>query len=266
MIFDKLIIGAIAGDMISSHQKEKRVEAGNLSLPDNKTEFTASTVLTVATMDALLNGREYFHIMKSYGLRYPGRGYGAAVLRWMRDDHPKPYHSWNNSVALRISPIGHACRTVNETLEEARKFAEISHNHPDGIRGAQATAVSVFLAKNGRTKEEIRSYIEATFGYDLQKTIEIVRPEFYYDNSCESSVPAALIAFLDSCDYENAIRLAVSLGEGCGTLACITGGIAQAFYKKIPGNIARPVVEQLSPRLYETIEKFSCSYPMSLFI
>ena len=266
MTFEKLIIGAVAGDMVGSHHKEQKAGGLNISLTNKKPEFTANTVLTVATMDALLNGREYTSTMKSYGERYPGRGYGPALLRWMRQDEPKPYHSWNNSVALRVSPVGHACRTVGETVEEAGKCAAISHNHPDGIKGAQAAAVCVFLAKNGRTKEDIRSYIEATFRYDLQKTIEMIRQEFYYDHSCESSVPAAITAFLDSSDYEDALRLAISLGGGCGSLACITGGIAQAFYKDIPRHIAEPVIEQLSPGMFEVIDKFSCTYPMGLFI
>ncbi len=265
MIFEKLIIGAVAGDMIGSRHTGNKFEVVDFSLLNKDPDYTADTVLTVATMDALLNGREYTTMMQAYGRRYPGRGYGAALLRWLRQDEPKPYHSWNNGVALRISPIGHVCRTVNETLEESRKCAEISHNHPDGIKGAQATAACVFLAKNGRTKEEIRSYIETKFGYDLQKNIEIIRPEYYYDQSCEISVPAAIIAFLDSSDYENAIRLAISLGDGCGSLACITGGIAQAFYKKIPGHIAEPVISRLSPEMFDVIEKFSFTYPLSLF-
>ncbi len=264
-MLEKLIIGAVAGDMIGSRHNGKELQTERFNLLDKKPDFTSDSVLTVAVMDALLNGMDYRHSLQQYGLKYPGRGYGATLLRWMRQENPQPYHSWNNGAALRISPVGHACRTINETLEESRKCAGVSHNHPDGIKGAQAVAACVFLAKNGRTKEEIRSYIESSFRYDLQRRISDIRPGYYYDQSCVSSVPEAIIAFLESSGYEDALRLAISLGDSNGSLACITGGIAQAFYKEVPEYITRAVVSQLSPEMLEIIDEFSNTYPLSLF-
>ncbi len=264
MIPEKLIIGAVAGNMIGSRYSGKEYLAEN-SLLNDRLHFTSGSVLTVAVMDALLNGRDYVRTLQMYGRKFPDRGYGTTLLRWIMQDSPQPYHSWNNGAALRISPVGHACRTLDETLSEARKCAEISHSHPDGIKGAQATAASVFLAKNGRTKEEIRSYIESAFRYDLHRKIDTIRSRYFYDQSCESSVPEAIIAFLDSSDYENALMLAISLGKSNGSLACITGAIAQAFYKEIPGHIALPVIEQLSPEMIKVIDEFSNTYPLSLF-
>lgn len=264
-MYEKLIIGAIAGDIIGSvHKGGNRVPDPRQFFTD-KSRFTCNSVLTVAVMDALLNGREYTGTFKMYEKKYPGRGYGNSFVRWVRQDNPKPYNSWNNGAAIRVSPVAFTGRTVREVLDEARKCAEVSHNHPDGIKGAQATAASVFLAKNGRTKEEIRSYIESTFAYDLQRKIEDISPGYFYDSSCQGSVPEAIIAFLDSTDYESAIRLSVSLGGECGTLASITGAIAQAFYKEIPLHIAKPVINLLTPEMYDTVEKFSSTYSLSLF-
>jgi ADP-ribosyl-[dinitrogen reductase] hydrolase len=265
MMPEKLIIGAIAGDMIGSRHNGKTAQSENFNLLTNQPDFTSDTVFTVAVMDALLNGKEYTQSLQQYGLRYPDRGYGTALLRWMRQADPKPYHSWNNGAALRVSPVGHACRTLRETMDEARRCAEVSHNHPDGIKGAQAIAVSVFLAKNGRTREEIRDFIESDFRYDLHRKIEDIRPRYYYDQSCESSVPEAIIAFLESRDFEHALRLAISLGDTSGSLASITGGIAQAFYKEVPGYLAQPVIQHLSPAMFEIVDKFSNTYPLSLF-
>jgi ADP-ribosyl-[dinitrogen reductase] hydrolase len=150
-------------------------------------------------------------------------------------------------------------------LDEARNNAGVSHSHPDGIKGAQAVAAAVFLARNGRTKEEIRSYIESEFRYNLQKSIEEIRPDYYYDQSCQGSVPESIIVFLDSADYESAIGLAGSFGGSRNSIASITGGIAQAYYKEIPGQIARNITKMLSPELYEIVEEFSKTYPLSLF-
>lgn len=264
-MFEKLIIGAIAGDIAGSGNAGKSQEQELRPLIPENSDFSADSVMTVAVMDSLLNGREYVRTFQLYGKKYPDRRYGTTFVRWLRQDEPKPYHSWNNGAATRVSPLGYAGRTVGEVLDEARKCAGVSHNHPDGIKGAQAVATSVFLAKNGRSKDEIRDYIESTFGYDLQRQIEDIRPRYFYDTSCEGSVPEAIISFLDSHDFESSLRLAISLGGDNGTLAGISGAIAQAYYKDIPAEIAKPVISMLSPEMYETIEEFSNSYPLSLF-
>ncbi len=265
-MFEKLIIGAVAGDIIGfSHRGKKPDPYGFPIFSDNPTDFTSDSILTIAVMDSLINDRDYSQSLKNYGRKYPGKMYGPTFTRWLRQDEPKPYHSWNNGAALRVSPVGYAARTVSEAFDESLKCAGVSHNHPDGIKGAQAIALCVFLSKNGRTKEEIRNFIETTFGYNLQRTIEEIRPDYYYDQSAEGSVPEAIIAFLESSDYESALRLVISLGADSGSLACMTGGIAQAFYKEIPFHITKRVTEQLFPDLFDTIAKFSEKYPLSLF-
>lgn len=244
---DKLIIGAIGGDMYGNNG------------------FTGNTIFTVAVMDSLLNGRDYTGFLQAYGRKFPDQSYGAGFMRWLRQEDPVPFNSWNNGAALRVSPIGLVCRTLQEVLDEARRNAGVSHSHPDGIKGAQAVAAAVFLARNGRTKEEIRSYIESEFSYNLHKTIEEIRPGYYYDQSCQGSVPESIIAFLDSTDYESAISLAISLEGSRNAIASITGGIAQAYYKDMPGHIVRNITEMLPPALYEIVEEFSKTYPLRLF-
>jgi ADP-ribosyl-[dinitrogen reductase] hydrolase len=244
---DNLIIGAIAGDVHGS------------------SGYSGNTIFTIAVMDSLLNGREYTSFLQAYGRKYHDPSFGPTFTRWLRQDEPVPYNSWNNGAALRVSPIGMVCRTLPEVLEEARRNASVSHSHPDGIKGAQAVAAAVFLARNGRTKEEIRSCIESEFSYNLHKTIEDIRQDYHYDQSCQSSVPESLIAFFDSTDYESAIGIAGSLKESKNSIASITGGVAQAYYKKIPGQIARDIINTLPPELYEIVEEFSKTYPLSLF-
>jgi ADP-ribosyl-[dinitrogen reductase] hydrolase len=244
---DKLIIGAIAGDMHGSNG------------------HSGITIFTVAVMDSLLNGREYTSFLQAYGRKYHDPSFGPAFTRWLRQEEPVPFNSWNNGAALRVSPIGMVCRTLQEVLDEARINASVSHSHPDGIKGAQAVAAAVFLARNGRTKEEIRSFIESEFSYNLHKTIEDIQQDYYYDQSCQSSVPESIIAFLDSTDYESSIEIARSLKGSKNSIASITGGIAQAYYKEIPGQIARDITKMLSPELYEVVEEFSKTYPLSLF-
>jgi ADP-ribosyl-[dinitrogen reductase] hydrolase len=265
MIMEKMIIGAVAGNMIGMCHNAGQSHPANMPLIKENLDYGCDTVLTVAVMDALLNGREYTETLQAYGRNYPDRGYGTALVRWMKQDRPQPFHSWNNGAALRISPVGHACRTLDETLNEARMCAGVSHNHPDGIKGAQAAAACVFLAKNGRTKEEIRDYVESAFRYDLNRRIEDIRRVYYYDQSCEGSVPEAIIAFLESTGYEDSLRLAISLGKSNGSLPCITGAISQAYYKEMPQDIIQPVISRLSPEIIEVIEKFSNTYPLSLF-
>ena len=261
----RMIIGAVAGDMIGSLYNGKKTDASVTRLLTGKASFTGDSVMTIAVMDSLLNGKDYITVMQDYGRKFPDRSYGTAFSRWLRQDDPQPFNSWSNGAALRISPVGFACRTLSEVLDEAQKNARVSHSHPDGIKGAMAIAASVFLARNGRTKDEIRDYIESVFRYNLQKSIAEIRPGYIYDHSCQGSVPEAIIAFLESSDYESAIGLAISLGGNCSDIACITGGIAQAYYKEIPDSITESTVSMLTPDMYKIIAGFSNTYPLSLF-
>jgi ADP-ribosylglycohydrolase len=171
-----------------------------------------------------------------------------------------PYNSFGNGSAMRISPVGFAFDTLEDVLEKARIYTEITHNHPEGIKGAQATASAIFLARTGSTKQEIREYIHSTFDYDLSRTLDEIRPHYRFDVTCQGSVPEAIIAFLESDSFENAIRGSISLGGDSDTQACITGGIAQAFYKGVPNPIETKVLEILDTPLRSITLKFTQQY------
>lgn len=243
------MLGAIAGDIIGSVYESNTIKTKEFPLFDPRCHFTDDTVLTVALADAILNHRDYGVTMKSYFHRYPNAGYGASFYRWALSSSNQPYYSYGNGAAMRINPVGWAFERLEEVLEKARHYTEVTHNHPEGIKGAQATAAAIFLARTGRSKEEIRSYIETTFNYDLSRTLDEIRPGYVFNGSCQGTVPEAITAFLDSNDFEDAIRNAVSLGGDSDTLACITGGIAEAFYAGVPRFISEKVWEILDDAL-----------------
>jgi ADP-ribosylglycohydrolase len=254
------MIGAIAGDIIGSVYEHYQIKTKDFPLFHPRCRFTDDTVLTVAVADAILTGRPYEGSVLEIGRRYPGAGYGGSFIGWLHSDHPRPYNSWGNGSAMRVSPVGYAFDTEDEVLDEAEKTAEISHNHPEGVKGAQATALAVFLARMGHTKEEIRDQIRQRFGYNIHLTVDDIRPAYYFDVSCQGTVPEAIIAFLDSTSYEDAVRNAISLGGDSDTLACITGGIAEAFYRDVPDSIRVKVRELLTPDLLEISEAFCEKY------
>jgi ADP-ribosylglycohydrolase len=248
-----LIIGAVAGDIIGSSYEFHNTKRTEFELFTRDSYFTDDSVLTMATMDALLNNAPYAGTYRDYGRRFPRRSYGDRFEEWIKSENPAPYNSYGNGAAMRVSPIGWYCDSIKEVMQEAKKSAEVSHNHPEGIKGAQAVAASVFLARKGKTKEEIKEYITGTFGYNLDRTISQIRPFYQYDLSCQGTVPQALTAFLESSDYESAVRLAVSLGGDSDTVACITGGIAEAFYGEIPVEIVNIVRVIVGPDLIEDV-------------
>ena len=254
------MIGAIAGDIIGSVYEHSHIKTKDFPLFHAQSVFTDDTVLTVAVADAILTGRPYQLSIRKIGRRYPSAGYGGSFTGWLYSDHPQPYNSWGNGAAMRVSPVGFAFDTADEVLEEAKKTAEISHNHPEGIKGAQAVALSVFLARRGRRKEEIRMEISRRFGYELKRTVDDIRPTYSFDVACQRTVPEAIIAFLDSGSYEDAVRNAISLGGDSDTLACIAGGIAEAFYGDVPSIIRSKVHKCLTPDLREITETFCRKY------
>ena len=254
------MIGAIAGDIIGSVYEHDRIKTKDFPLFHPRCGFTDDTVLTVAVADAILTGRPYQESVREIGRRYPGAGYGGTFIQWLHSAHPQPYNSWGNGAAMRVSPVGFAFTTEDEVLREAKTTADISHNHPEGIKGAQATALAVFLARTHHDKEEIRAHISQRFGYNLDRTVEDIRPTYSFDVSCQGTVPEAIVAFLDSESYEDAIRNAISLGGDSDTLACIAGGIAEAFYGDVPVGIQAKVRECLTPDLWETTEAFCRKY------
>ena len=247
------ILGAIAGDIIGSSYEFNNVKSLDFELFTNDTFFTDDSVLTMATMYALLHSTDYAKVYHSFGRRYPHRGYGGSFRNWLSDDNPMPYRSWGNGSAMRVSPIGWYCDSIDDVLTEARKSAEVTHNHPEGIKGAQAASLAVFLARTGKNKEKIKKAIVERFGYNLDRTIDEIRPIYEFDESCQGTVPEAILAFLESTDYENAIRLAVSIGGDSDTMAAITGGIAEAFYREIPEDIADFVQVIIGPDLMKDV-------------
>jgi ADP-ribosylglycohydrolase len=257
----KYILGAIAGDIIGSAYEFNNVKSTDFELFTNDTYFTDDSVLTLATMDAILNQTDYAQTYQIFGRKYPHRGYGNNFKSWIYSDNPTPYNSWGNGSAMRVSPVGWYCDSIEAVLREAKKNAKVTHNHPEGIKGAQAVASAVYLARIGKTKNEIKNFIVDSFDYDLDRTIDKIRPAYDFDVSCQGSVPEAIIAFLESADYENAIRLAVSLGGDSDTIACITGGIAEAFYQNIPEHITDFVSVILGPDLMkDVVMPFSRKY------
>jgi ADP-ribosylglycohydrolase len=250
---EKLIIGAVAGDIIGSPYEFHNVKSVDFEMFRKGTYFTDDSVLTIATMDTLLNQGSYTKTYQDYGRRYPHRGYGGHFKSWIYADDPRPYNSWGNGSAMRTSPIGWYCGSLDGVLDEARKSAEVTHNHPEGIKGAQAAAAAVYLARTGADKAEIKKTIAGMFGYNLDRTIDEIRPGYTFDVSCQGSAPEAIIAFLESVDFESAVRLAVSLGGDSDTIACITGGIAEAFYQTIPEYIVEMVSIILGPDLMQDV-------------
>ena len=254
------MIGAIAGDIIGSVYEAYQIKTKDFPLFHPRCRFTDDTVLTVAVADAILTDRPYEQSVREIGRLYPEAGYGRAFIGWLFSEHPQPYNSWGNGSAMRVSPVGFAFNTEDEVLSEAEKTANISHNHPEGIKGAQATALAVLLARMGYTKEEIRGQIGQRFGYNMNRTVDDIRPTYSFDVSCRGTVPEAIIAFLDSTSYEDAVRNAISLGGDSDTLACITGGIAEAFYRDVPDDIRAKVRELLSQGLLGIAEAFCEKY------
>jgi ADP-ribosylglycohydrolase len=250
------MIGAIAGDIIGSAYEWHYTKSTDFELFTTQSIPTDDTVLTVAVADCILHGKEYTMTFKEYGRRYPHAGYGGMFLKWLGSNSLAPYNSFGNGSAMRVSPVGFAFSSLNMVLQEAEKSAAVTHNHPEGIKGAQAIAAAIFLAKSGESKERIRKYVEDSFSYDLHQALDKIRPWYRFDETCQGSVPQAIIAFLESSDYEDAVRKAVSLGGDSDTLACMAGGVAQAFYKEVPGYIVQNTRKMLDDKLLAVLDEF----------
>jgi ADP-ribosylglycohydrolase len=250
------MLGAIAGDIIGSIYENFGTKRKDFRLFTPFSTFTDDTVLTVAVAHAILTSQPYAPVLKSYAKKYPLRGYGSKFLIWMSSAGLEPYNSFGNGSAMRVSPVAHAFETESEIFMQAQKTAECTHNHPEGIKGAQATAAAVFMAKNGFDREDIRKGIQKKFGYDLSSTVDEIRPYYKFDITCQGSVPQAIIAFLDSSSFEDAVRNAVSLGGDADTQAAIAGSIAEAYYKEIPHDILRQIRNRLTRELWYTTEEF----------
>ncbi|MGD2186176.1 MAG: ADP-ribosylglycohydrolase family protein [Desulfobacterales bacterium] len=254
------MIGAIAGDIIGSVFESHPVKTTSFPLFSKSSKFTDDTVLSLAVADAILNKIDYATALKTYGRKYPNAGYGMSFYSWMQSSDTKPYNSWGNGSAMRVSPVGFAFDSINDVLREAKKTAEVTHSHPEGIKGAQATALAIFLARQGVAKEEIRMQIWHRFDYNLNRKLAEIRPDYFFDISCQGSVPESIIAFLESNDFEDAVRLAISLGGDSDTMGCIAGGIAQAYYGKIPASIIDQVNQRLPAAFLSIVDRFNSTF------
>ena len=254
---DSCLLGAIAGDCIGSIYEYIGQKSPDFPLFSQSSQVTDDSILTLAIADAILNGCSYQEYLHQYAWAYPDSDLGGGFRAWMHSKDPQPYNSFGNGSAMRVSPVGWAFNTVEDVLHEAEASAAVTHNHPEGIKGAQAVALAIFLARNGSTKEAIRKDLTERFGYDLDRRVDEIRPTYGYDVTCQGTVPPAIVAFLDSQDFEDAIRKSVSLGGDADTLAAITGSIAEAFYGGVPEKIVQEVRKRVPEELWDVVERFS---------
>lgn len=264
------MLGALIGDTIGSVYEFHNIKTTEFPLFSSKSTFTDDSVMTMAVAEWLLKGKERTmddleEAMVSLARRFPNRGYGGGFYRWLffpnelrsydgqrSDGLRHPYGSFGNGSAMRVSAVGWFYDTLEETEFWAKKSAEITHNHPEGIKGAQATAAAIYMARTGSTKEDIREYIVSRYGYDLSRTCDEIRPTYRFNETCQGTVPQAIVAFLESTDFESCIRLGVSLGGDTDTLCAIAGAIAEAFYGSIPEQIVKHEWELL-PEVFHVI-------------
>ncbi|MHB1398808.1 MAG: ADP-ribosylglycohydrolase family protein [Trichloromonadaceae bacterium] len=255
------MLGALAGDIIGSRFEWRNLKSKVFELFTAESRFTDDTVHTVALAQSLLTGLPYHQLLREYFHLYPDAGYGGRFRAWASSDQAGPYQSFGNGAAMRVSPVAWFFQDLQTVLEAAEQSAAVTHDHPEGIKGAQAVAAAIFLARKGADKAWIRQYVSGTFGYDLSRTLAQIRPDYRFDVSCQGTVPPALTAFLESSDFEDAIRNAVSLGGDSDTLACITGSVAEAFYGGVPEPIRVEVWARLDQRLGAVAENFLASLP-----
>lgn len=254
------MIGAIAGDIIGSVYEARPIKTKKFLLFDPHCRFTDDSVLTIAVAQAIMTDGDYRRWLWEIGRCHPSAGYGASFIQWLSSDDPQPYNSWGNGAAMRVSPVGWAFDDIDGVLREAARTAEISHNHPEGIKGAQAVALAVFLARTTRDKVLMKKEVEGRFGYDLDRTVAGIRPAYGFDISCQGTVPEALISFMEATSYEDAVRNAVSLGGDSDTLACITGGIAEAYFGPPSPEVLSKIKRLLSADLYSIAQRFCRKY------
>lgn len=250
------MLGAIAGDVIGSVHEWTATRTTDFELFAPDATYTDDTVMTVAVANALMDGDDYAAVFRRLGRLHRGRGYGAHFFRWLHDETMGPYGSWGNGSAMRVSPVGWAFDRAEDVVREARRTAEPTHDHPEGIRGAEAAALAVFLARHGADTSEIRARVVAHSGYDLGRTVDEIRPDYTFNESCQRTVPEALTCFLEARDFEHAVRLAISLGGDADTLACITGAVAEAHWGGVPEAIRSEVLARLAPDLRAEVERF----------
>ena len=252
------MMGTIVGDIVGSVYEWHNIKTKDFPLFREDCFFTDDTVMTIAVAEALMNGGEregFINAMKKYGRKYPDAGYGDRFGAWLFSDSRESYHSWGNGSAMRTAAVGWNFDTLEETREMATLVAGVTHDHPEGMKGAESVAAAIFLARTGHDKAEIKAYIECEFAYDLSRTLEKIRPGYRFNESCQGTVPQAITAFLESSDFEDAIRNAVSLGGDSDTLAAITGSIAEGAYG-VPEEIKSRALAYLDESLLEVVNRW----------
>lgn len=254
------MLGAIAGDIIGSAFENAPVKTKEFCLLSTNSSYTDDTVLTLAVADVLLAQGDHANAFRVFYRKFPDRGYGEGFQRWVASTGAAPCYSHGNGSAMRVSPIGWFFPTLPEVLDEARRCAVVTHNHVEGIRGAQAVAASVFLARHDWSKSTLKTYIATTFNYDLDRTLDGIRPAYSFTGGCDDTVPEAIIAFLESRSYEDAVRNAVSLGGDSDTMACIAGAIAEAYYQVIEPPIHDAILRMLPEDLVRLTLRFREKY------
>ena len=265
--YNPLLIGAVIGDIAGSIYEFNPHKSKDINLQNKDMEYTDDTIMTIAVADWILNDKKLTKKglvtrMQQWGRKYPNPmgAYGGMFSQWLLSNNPKPYNSWGNGAAMRVAAVGFAFSSLEETLKVAKKSAEVTHNHPEGIKGAQATAAAIFMARTGYTKDEIRRYISENYGYDMNRTCDDIRPTYSFDGSCQGTVPESIIAFLDSKDYEDAIRLCISLGGDADTMGAITGAIAGAYYHQMPYDLYEFAINKLPDDIKGIIKLFDSEH------
>ena len=254
------MFGAIVGDIIGSRFEFHPLKSCDFELFTPQCRFTDDTVLTLATANALLEQSPFDENYHNFYHRYPLAGYGQRFSRWAASCSGHPYNSYGNGSAMRVSPVAWVADTLDEVLELATQTAMPTHGHPEGVKGAQAVAAAIFLARSGAGKTAIQRFITKRFGYDLQRPLTQIRPDYSFEVSCQKSVPEALCCFLESTDFISAIRLAISLGGDADTQAAIAGSVAEAFYGGVPTVILDAALIYLDPCLLEVYDRFNTRY------
>lgn len=258
------MIGAIAGDVIGSVHEGTRARTKDFPLFAPRSTFTDDTVLTVAVASAIREGAEYAVSLRRWGRRYPHAGYGAGFHDWLAKDDAPPYNSFGNGSAMRVAAIGWAFDDLDVVLREAARSAEVTHNHPEGIKGAQAVAAAILIARSGQSKDRIAALLSDRFDYDCTVGLSRLQQRGCFDATCQATVPAAAVAFLQATDFEDAVRNAISIGGDADTLACIAGAMAEAHYGSVPAPIQTEVFARLDGVLHAEVMAFARMYGIPL--
>ena len=265
--YNPMLMSTVLGDIAGSVYEFDPHKSTAINLCDDRMDYTDDTIMTIAVADWIIHDKRHTKKglvarLQEWGRKYPNPvgAYGNMFAQWLGSENPKPYNSWGNGAAMRVSAVGFAFTTLEETLMVAKRCAEVTHNHPEGIKGAQATAAAIFMARTGKSKEEIRRYVSETFDYNLDRSCDDIRPTYGFDGSCQGTVPESIIAFLDSKDYEDALRLCISLGGDADTMGAITGAIAGAYYNRMTYALYKFGMEKLPDDIKDIIKEFDFQY------